>query len=149
MKINKFKAISLVVCFFIGLCLGSQGMDDYFDSDKLENPYVSWGSYLMSPVKATIQMANFITNYVVANPKKSIFIGVNIACKMSIATTQHYACTCLFGIPGHKGTLVYYDNYTNIDVCNINCKALLCPESIVIYHGQILNFIMSECFIPC
>lgn len=151
MKNNKFKIISLIMCFVIAFCAGLHGMEENFEKDEGSRPKVSWGSYLISPLKNAIKITNDAMIYGINNPTKSLIIGLSMACRTVNASIEYYDCLCKMKI-NQKSSIIkeaaflYTTNYTNLAVCEMECH-LLCLETTVLSGRFIMNPNASECFV--
>lgn len=57
---------------------------------NLEDSYTSWASYLVSPIKSVIQIANELTKLATNNPKLAVIVGMyNV-----LPAAEACACVC-------------------------------------------------------
>jgi ABC-type amino acid transport system permease subunit len=79
---------------------------------KLEDSQTSWASYLLSPVKATIMVANDYVNLVSNNPKLAILLGLSYAIPVAAAVN----CACY-------GRQIHADGLCHAPVVFYGCRA--------------------------
>jgi hypothetical protein len=93
---------------------------------SLEESPTSWASYMISPVKSTIQMANEFMELARNNPKLAMVVG--IAYTLQFAEALPYcACYCCYKNPGTVGCLrepVCYDYTNTINSCQNLCNKI-------------------------
>lgn len=164
---NKLKILPLAICcFVISLCSETRSMDALSDQEEkisykvqscsqnevdslvvLEDSATSWASYLISPVKANIQMAYDVVHYVVQNPKNGIIIALCLSSHVAAVAAQFYDCRCYFDNNG--GQKIYW---SLVGFSEENCErvcGLLCNGTHVTYGTNPIPYESWACHITC
>jgi hypothetical protein len=133
----------------INMQLSSQSVIDTLDfeaipsrSINLEDTSTSWASYLISPVKANIQMAYDVVKYAFQSPQKGMIVGLFIAYQVAAVAAQ-YNCVCEFsgGITDNNYVFTNDQNLTRcMKTCNDKCDLLY-----VSYSGNTRNYTAWDC----
>lgn len=105
----------------------------------------SWVSYLISPVKANIQMAYDVVNYVVQNPKKGMLVGLCLAYNVSAVAAQTGCCICIYGWTD-RGSMRLHSDWTSWtpEQCGAVTGKEYCETFNITRNGFPLYFQASE-----
>jgi hypothetical protein len=79
---------------------------------KLKDTQTSWASYLLSPVKTTLQMANEFISLAHHSPNKAILVGLVFTYQIA-SVAADYQCVFTCGM----GTSTYPSHYPTYDAC--------------------------------
>ena len=82
------------------------------NQDENENPSTSWASYLISPVKATLQMASEFISLAHNNPNKAVLVGLVLTYQIAAVTADCW-CDCVAFANGKTGGNDWYKPNTN------------------------------------
>ena len=85
---------------------------------SLEEAQDSWASYLISPIKTTMQMTSQFMEIARSNPKLAIAVGLSYMVSVSAVAAQVYLCDykCGRGDSGAQGAC-----WANLAACQYNC----------------------------
>lgn len=96
--------------------------------ETFDNSQNSLRSYLIAPVKASMQMASEVVHYVVNNPKKSIVVAMSYSYIVAAAAQDAMECRCYLSWQGAKNptTWIRMGDFGGCEPqqCNTTCTNL-------------------------
>lgn len=107
-----------------------------------EDSEASWASYLISPVKTTLQMANEFISLAHHNPNKAILVGLVFTYQIASVAAKYQ---CVFTCAGLGGNSTYPSEYPTYDAC---MKYVPCTLDICVKYRQcgIFRCEAANCF---